>query len=82
MDWTPIIVAAITAAGAFVGVYAANRKSSAITEYRLTRLEKKMDLHNQVIERTYKLEESTALQEAELKRLNRRMEIVEERNRA
>lgn len=81
MDWTSIIVAAITAAGAFAGVYAANRKSSAIMEYRIEQLEKKVNLHNQVVERTYRLEESTALQDAELKRINKRLEIIEQEER-
>lgn len=82
MDWTPIIVAAITAAGAFAGVYTANRKTAAIMEYRLEQLEKKVNLHNQVVERTYKLEEDTALQDAEIKRLNKRLEIVEQERRS
>lgn len=79
MDWTSIIVAAVTAAGAFIGVYFSNRKSAAIMEYRIEQLEKKVGKHNEVVERTYHLEEQTALQEAELKRLNKRLEIVEGR---
>lgn len=79
MDWTSIIVAVITAGAAFAGVYYSNRKAASLIEYRLTQLEHKVDKHNQVIERTYHLEESTALQEAELKRLNRRLEIIEQR---
>lgn len=81
MDWTSIIVAIVTSAGAFAGVYAANRKSSAIMEYRIEQLEKKVNLHNQVVERTYRLEESTALQDAELKRINKRLDIVEQEER-
>lgn len=81
MDWTPIIVAAITAAGAFAGVYYSNRKSAALIEYRISELEKKVSKHNSVVERTYKLEESTALQDAELKRINKRLEIVEQEER-
>lgn len=81
MDWTSIIVAVVTAIGAFAGVYSANRKSSALIEYRLSELEKKVSKHNEVVSRTYKLEESTALQEAELKRINKRLEIVEQERR-
>lgn len=81
MEWGPIIAAAITAAGAFAGVYYSNRKTSAVVIYRLDDLEKKVDKHNQVIERTYHLEEQNALQEAELKRLNKRLEIVEQERR-
>ena len=39
-----------------IGVYAANRKSATLMEYRLKELEKKVDKHNQVVERTFSLE--------------------------
>lgn len=39
-----------------IGVYAANRKSATLMEYRLKELEKKVDKHNQVVERTFTLE--------------------------
>lgn len=81
MDWNVVIATAITAIFAFAGVYYSNRKSAAIQEYRLEQLEKKADLHNQVVERTYRLEESTALQDAELKRINKRLDIVEQEER-
>lgn len=45
--------------------------------YRLEQLEKKVDKHNGVVERTYKLEESTALQEEKLKVINHRIEDLE-----
>lgn len=41
-----------TLAGSFLGVIASQK----LTQYRLERLEKKVDLHNSVIERTYILE--------------------------
>lgn len=40
----------------------------------MRRIEQKQDKHNGVIERTYKLEEKTALHEAEIKRLGKRLE--------
>lgn len=52
-------------------------KNVALIQVKLEALEKSVSKHNSVIERTYKLEESTALQDAELKRLNKRLEIVE-----
>ena len=75
--WDSIIVAVITGIFALAGTYFANRKAAALMEYRLTQLEKKVDIHNSVIDRTYKLEERTELQEAELKRQNERLKIVE-----
>ena len=56
MDWGSIVPALVTGLLSLAGVYFANRKSSALIEYRLKELEKKVDKHNQVVERTYKLE--------------------------
>lgn len=42
-----------TIIGSLTGVLAANR----LTNYRIQELEKKVDKHNTVIERTYRLEE-------------------------
>ena len=73
----PIIVAIITGGFALLGNYIANRKSAAVMEYRLGQLELKMEKHNQLIERTYRLEESTALQEEKIKVVNHRIEDIE-----
>ena len=77
MDWTSIIVALVTALGALAGTYFANRKSSALIAYRLSELEKKQDKHNAVIERTYRLEERTEVQEEKLKVANHRLDDLE-----
>ena len=52
-----IIVGLLSLAGTVLGAYFANRKSSAVIVYRIDELEKKVDKHNSVIERTYKLEQ-------------------------
>ena len=52
-------------------------KTVALIEYKITELSERVQRHNQIVERTFKLEESTALQDAELKRLNERLKIVE-----
>ena len=46
MEWTSIVVAVITAIGAFIGTYMSNRKSTALIAYRLEQLENKVDKHN------------------------------------
>ena len=56
LDWGSIVPALITGLLSLAGVYFANRKSSALIEYRLKELEKKVDRHNQVVERTFALE--------------------------
>ncbi len=52
-----IIVAIISLIGTLFGSYLAQRKTTALVVYRLEQLEKKVDKHNSLIERTYILEE-------------------------
>ena len=66
MEWIPLASAAVTAVLSFLGVYISNRKQTAVMSYRLNELEKKVDKHNQVIERTYKLEERATVLEKEV----------------
>lgn len=78
MSWDSIAVALITALGALCGTYIANRKAAALMEYRLEQLEKKVDKHNNLVERMYAVEEKTQLQEAEINRHKERLRVLEE----
>lgn len=51
-----IIVATISLIGTLAGSYFANSKTTALLSYRMEQLEKKVEKHNQVVERTYKIE--------------------------
>lgn len=55
MDPT-VIVALISFAGTLVGTFFGLMTGSKLTEYRIKQLEKKVEKHNQVVERTFKLE--------------------------
>ena len=72
-----ILVALLSLAGTLAGAYFANRKSSALIAYRLEQLEDKVDKHNQVVERTYALEESVALMDERVKVANHRIADLE-----
>ena len=74
-----IIVAVLALAGTLAGTYFANRKSAALIAYRLESLEEKVNKHNQVVERTYRLEERTELQEEKIRVANHRIEDLERR---
>ena len=74
-----IIAAAIALIGSLAGTYFANRKASALIAYRLEQLEHKVEVHNQVIDRVYKLEERTELQEEKIKVANHRIGDLEEK---
>lgn len=74
-----IIVGVLSLIGTLAGTYFANRKSSALIAYRLELLEKKVGKHNSVVERTFKLEEQTAVIEEKIKDANHRIEVLESR---
>ena len=63
MSVETIIAALITAGFAFLGVYVSNRKQTALVAYRLEKLEEKVDKHNSVVERMYRLESRMELLE-------------------
>ena len=75
-----VIVGILSLLGTLVGAYLANRKSSALIAYRLEELEKKVDKHNTVVERTYALEERAAVMENRMKVQEHRMEDLEHEN--
>lgn len=67
---TEVIIVAIlslfgTLIGTFGGIVTANR----LTNYRIEQLEKKVERHNNVIERVYNLEKQEAVIEEELEHL-------------
>ena len=71
MNWETIAAAAITAGFAYLGVYMSNRKQAALVAYRLEKLEEKVDKHNNVVERMYRLEEQVKNLQAEVSELRK-----------
>lgn len=74
MDWTQIIAGVLT----LIGVLIMNSKANAVQAERIEQLREEVKKHNGLIDRTYKLEQKTELHDAELKRQNKRIEILEE----
>ena len=66
-----IIVAIITFIGGLIGNFIVNNKHQALIAYRLEQLEKKVDLHNQVIKRTYELEKRASVLENDVNDLKK-----------
>ena len=54
-----------------------NSKTRALIDFRMQIIENKQDKFNNVIERTYKLEEQTAVQEQKIENLTKRVDSVE-----
>ncbi|QHQ61403.1 hypothetical protein Ana3638_11975 [Anaerocolumna sedimenticola] len=72
-----VIVALISLAGTLAGSFFAQRKGAALIAYRLEQLEEKVHAHNNLIDRTYKLEEGQRLQEEKLNVANHRIADLE-----
>ena len=62
-----------TLAGSLLGIVAANK----LVIYRIEQLEKKVEKHNNVIERVYDLEKSEAVIKEEIKVANHRIDDLE-----
>ena len=54
-----------------------NQETITLIDYKLSELTKRVDKHNNVVDRTYHLEEQTAIQEEKLKVANHRIEDLE-----
>lgn len=67
MDWSAIIVGVLSLAGTLAGSYGGMK----LTSYRIEQLEKKVEKHNSVIQRTFILEE-------QMKVVNHRISDLEE----
>lgn len=72
-----VLVAIIGLAGSGLGSLIGVIASSKLTQYRLEQLEKKVDKHNNVVERMYALEERVALNEEKIKVENHRIDDLE-----
>jgi hypothetical protein len=77
MDYSAIIVGALALVGTIVGNLIGNNKTAALVTYRLEQLEKKVQLHNNAVERLYKVEQKSAVHEEQIKVANHRIEDLE-----
>ena len=72
-----IVVALIGLVGSAVGSLVGILTSSKLTNYRLEQLEKRVQAHNNLVERMYQLEERAGVQEEKLKAANHRIADLE-----
>ncbi len=76
MDPT-IINALISLAGSLVGTFAGIVATSKLTEYRIKELERKVEKHNSIVERTFRLEDKFELVDEKIKVANHRIDDLE-----
>ncbi len=73
-----ILVALIGLGGSALGSIFGILASAKLTQYRLEQLEERVSKHNNLIERTYHLEEVAAIHEEKLKVANHRIDDLEQ----
>ena len=67
-----VIVAYVTGVVTLVGVLASNPKSRAVMEYKIDALADKVEKHNCLVERTYRLEQDVAVARNDIETLYER----------
>ena len=72
-----IVIALIGVIGSAGGSLIAALISNKVWQYRIEQLEKKVDEHNNIVKRTYKLEEEQTLTDEKIKVINHRLKNLE-----
>lgn len=73
-----VITAALSLVGTLVGTLGGIALSCNLTNYRIEQLEKKVEKHNNLITRTYKLEQEFAVMDEKVKVANHRIDDLED----
>lgn len=76
-DISTIIVAVLALIGTLTGAYLSNSKTKALLAYRLEQLEARVNKHNNLVERTYHLEEDQEVIKEKIKVANHRIDDLE-----
>lgn len=72
-----VVVALITLLGSAIGTIGGIFATNKMTAYKIEQLEKKVDKHNQVVERMYEAEKNISVISEEIKNVNHRIEELE-----
>lgn len=72
------ISAAVTLIVCLISNHSQSEKTRALMEYKLEELTKRVDKHNNVVERTYILEKKMDIQEEQIKVANHRIKDLED----
>lgn len=72
-----VIIALLSLFGTLIGAFAGIITSGKLTNYRIQELEKKVEKHNSLIERTYTLEKRETVAEEKIKAIVTRIDRLE-----
>lgn len=74
---TDIAVSLLALLGTMIGTFGGILTANKLTNYRIEQLELKVEKHNKVIDRVYKLEQAVAVTDEEIKVINHRISDLE-----
>ena len=78
----PVVISALIAGScSLVSTFVGIMVSSKLSNYRIEQLEKKVDKHNNLVERMYKVEEENKLYDLELRTLKEKVSDLDKRYR-
>ncbi len=76
-----VIVSIISLAGTLFGTFGGIMTANRLTGYRIEQLEKKVEKHNNVVERVFRLEDNDKLLDEKIKVANHRIDDLEEKTK-
>ena len=74
----PVLVAVLSLVGTLTGTFGGILVSNKLVNYRLEQLEKKVQAHNNLVERTFRLESDLSVVHEQMKVANHRLQDLEE----
>ena len=77
--WAVLIPTLGTVIGTIIGTFGGIRQANKLSVYRIEELEKKVDKHNNLIERTYQLQKDAALLSEKISVANHRIDDLEKK---
>ncbi len=75
-----VIISLISLFGTLAGTFGGILVSGRLTNYRIEQLEKRVEKHNSLIERTYALEKKNEVYDEKIKVINHRIDDLETLN--
>lgn len=72
-----VIVALVSLVGTLIGTFGGIVTGTKLTNYRIEQLEKRVEKHNNLVERTYGIEEKLEVHEEKFKVINHRIDDLE-----
>lgn len=74
-----IIVAMLSLVGTLIGSFGGILAANKLTNYRIKKLEEKVEKHNQVVERVYRLESLEAVNEEKIAAVDEKIDHLDRR---